>query len=32
VPIDYWFRHELREMAYDVLLDARAQQRGYFRP
>jgi len=32
VPIDYWFRHELREMAYDVLLDTRAQQRGYFRP
>ena len=32
VPIDHWFRHELREMAYDVLLDARAQQRGYFRP
>jgi asparagine synthase (glutamine-hydrolysing) len=32
VPIDHWFRHELREMAYDLLLDARAQQRGYFRP
>ena len=32
VPIDHWFRHELREMAYDVLLDARARQRGYFRP
>ena len=32
VPIDHWFRHELREMAYDVLLDDRARQRGYFRP
>ena len=32
VPIDHWFRHELREMAYDVLLDPRARQRGYFRP
>jgi asparagine synthase (glutamine-hydrolysing) len=32
VPIDHWFRHELREMAYDVLLDPRARQRGYFSP
>jgi asparagine synthase (glutamine-hydrolysing) len=32
VPIDHWFRHELREMAYDVLLDARARARGYFQP
>jgi hypothetical protein len=32
VPIDHWFRYELREMAYDVLLDARARGRGYFRP
>jgi asparagine synthase (glutamine-hydrolysing) len=32
VPIDRWFRHELREMAYDLLLDGRARQRGYFRP
>ncbi len=31
VPIDRWFREEMREMAYDVLLDARARQRGYFR-
>jgi asparagine synthase (glutamine-hydrolysing) len=30
VPIDHWFRHELREMAYDVLLDRRAVGRGYF--
>jgi asparagine synthase (glutamine-hydrolysing) len=32
LPIDHWFRHEIREMAYDVLLDERARQRGYFRP
>jgi asparagine synthase (glutamine-hydrolysing) len=32
VPIDRWFRHELRDMARDLLLDARARQRGYFRP
>lgn len=32
VPIDHWFRYELKELAYDVLLDARARQRGYFRP
>jgi asparagine synthase (glutamine-hydrolysing) len=31
VPIDHWFRNELREMAYDVLLDSRALGRGYFR-
>jgi asparagine synthase (glutamine-hydrolysing) len=31
VPIDHWFRHELREIAYDVLLDSRARSRGYFR-
>jgi asparagine synthase (glutamine-hydrolysing) len=32
VPIDHWFRHELKEMAYDLLLGDRAHQRGYFRP
>lgn len=32
VPIDHWLRGELREMAYDVLLDPRALARGYFRP
>ncbi|MBI5167598.1 MAG: asparagine synthase (glutamine-hydrolyzing) [candidate division NC10 bacterium] len=31
VPIDHWFRNELREMAYDVLLGHRAMERGYFR-
>lgn len=31
VPLDYWFRNELKEMAYDTLLDERALGRGYFR-
>lgn len=30
VPLDNWFRHELREMAYDLLLSRRAANRGYF--
>jgi asparagine synthase (glutamine-hydrolysing) len=30
VPIDHWFRKELKEMAYDILLDNRSLQRGYF--
>jgi asparagine synthase (glutamine-hydrolysing) len=32
IPIDRWFRLELRDMAYDVLLDPRSLARGYFRP
>jgi asparagine synthase (glutamine-hydrolysing) len=32
VPIDRWLQRELRDMASDVLLSPRAQQRGYFRP
>ena len=32
VPLDHWFRHELREMTHDVLLDETALSRGYFRP
>jgi asparagine synthase (glutamine-hydrolysing) len=32
VPLERWFREDLREMAYDVLLSPRAKQRGYFRP
>jgi asparagine synthase (glutamine-hydrolysing) len=32
VPIDRWFREELREMARELLLDERARRRGYFRP
>ncbi len=31
VPLDYWFRNELKEMAYDTLLGDRATGRGYFR-
>jgi len=30
VPLDVWFRKELKEMAYDVLLDKRCTERGYF--
>ncbi len=30
-PIAHWFRNELREMAYDVLLTPTTLQRGYFR-
>ncbi|MFQ5658140.1 MAG: asparagine synthase-related protein, partial [Candidatus Methylomirabilales bacterium] len=30
VPLERWFRGELREMAYDVLLDRRCLERGYF--
>ena len=30
VPIDHWFRRELRAFARDVLLDERARRRGYF--
>jgi len=31
VPIDRWFRNELREMTHEVLLGRRALSRGYFR-
>jgi asparagine synthase (glutamine-hydrolysing) len=31
VPIEHWFRHELREMAEDVLLGPTATNRGYFK-
>ena len=30
VPVDHWFRNELKEMARDVLLSRRAVERGYF--
>src|SRR5258706_8511929 len=30
VPIDHWFRDELKQMTYDTLLSQRAIQRGYF--
>ncbi|MEE2637944.1 MAG: asparagine synthase (glutamine-hydrolyzing) [Acidobacteriota bacterium] len=32
VPLDYWLRHELRDMSRDLLLDNTAMQRGYFDP
>lgn len=31
-PLPMWFRTDLREMAYDVLLSTQATQRGYFHP
>jgi asparagine synthase (glutamine-hydrolysing) len=31
VPLDSWFRHELKELAHDVLLSASLRNRGYFR-
>jgi asparagine synthase (glutamine-hydrolysing) len=31
VPLDRWFRKELRGLTHDVLLDQRARDRGYFR-
>ena len=31
VPIDHWFRHELKEAAFEMLLSRRAINRGYFR-
>jgi asparagine synthase (glutamine-hydrolysing) len=31
VPLDHWFRHELKEMAHDLLLDRKTTGRGYFR-
>ncbi|MCP4717109.1 MAG: asparagine synthetase B, partial [Deltaproteobacteria bacterium] len=30
VPIDHWLRNELKSMAYDLLLDKTAIERGYF--
>lgn len=31
VPIERWFRSEIREMAYDILLSRRGRERGLFR-
>jgi asparagine synthase (glutamine-hydrolysing) len=31
VPLEHWFRHELRDMAQDLLLSRRTLDRGYFR-
>jgi len=32
VPLEDWFRHELKELTHDVLLGPKSRQRGYFRP
>ncbi len=32
VPLDVWFRHQLREFSADLLLDGRLARRGYFKP
>jgi asparagine synthase (glutamine-hydrolysing) len=32
LPVDHWFRNELKEFAYDTLLSQSARQRGLFRP
>ena len=32
VPLERWFRHELRDFARDILLDHRSLSRGFFRP
>jgi asparagine synthase (glutamine-hydrolysing) len=31
-PVDHWFRSELKELAYDVLLSRSASERSLFRP
>jgi len=31
VPLDRWFRSDLRDFAYETLLSPRARSRGYFR-
>jgi asparagine synthase (glutamine-hydrolysing) len=32
VPLDHWFRHEMRDFTREVLLDKKTLDRGYFRP
>jgi asparagine synthase (glutamine-hydrolysing) len=32
VPLDHWFRKELRDLTHDVLLGPTARARPYFRP
>jgi asparagine synthase (glutamine-hydrolysing) len=32
VPLDAWFRRELRDLSGDLLLDGRLARRGYFKP
>ena len=31
MPLDRWFRHDLRQRAHDCLMSPRALERGYFR-
>jgi asparagine synthase (glutamine-hydrolysing) len=31
VPLDHWFRDELKDLTHDLLLDATARSRGFFR-
>lgn len=31
IPIAHWFKHDIPEMVYDVILSSRALNRGYFR-
>jgi asparagine synthase (glutamine-hydrolysing) len=31
VPVSRWFRHELKDYVYDILLDERTLRRGYFK-
>lgn len=30
IPVENWFRNELKDMVYDYLLDSKALQRGYY--
>jgi asparagine synthase (glutamine-hydrolysing) len=32
VPLDYWFRNELRDLTRDTLLSANAKTHAFFRP
>jgi asparagine synthase (glutamine-hydrolysing) len=32
VPLNHWFRNELKPLLYDLLLDSTATNRGHFRP
>ena len=32
VPLDHWFRHSLRSLLADTLLDQKCLDRGYFNP
>ncbi len=32
VPLDHWFRHEMRDFAQEILFDPQTQARAFFRP